>query len=255
MSWIAYWNAEPTVYVSDRHRQVHYETVARDIVGVLPGQTARVVDYGCGDALSASLVADRCAHLYLCDGAEAVRARLAERYAGRLNVGIISPQQFEQLPDGGVDLIVVNSVVQYLSMLELQRLLTIARRQLRPDGALLLADIVPPGVGPLTDAAALLRFAGAHGLLLSACAGLVRSFFSSYRRTRREYGLLRFDEGQIIDLLERSGFRAQRHYPNLGHNQKRMALLARPHSEQPQAQPIGTLPPQPGAASGSTTAA
>lgn len=252
MSWIAYWNAKPTVYVSDRHRQVHYETVARDIVAILPGPAARVVDYGCGEALSAGLVADHCAHLDLCDGADTVRARLGERYAGRTNITVISPQQFEQLTDGGIDLIVVNSVVQYLTVLELQRLLAIARRKLRPDGTLLLADIVPPGVGPLTDAAALLRFAAAHGFLLAACAGLVRSFFSGYRRTRAEFGLLRFDEPVMIDLLERSGFRARRHHPNLGHNQQRMALMATPRSGQPGLQSID---PPGGAASGSTSAA
>lgn len=229
MSWIAYWNAEPTIYVDDRHRRIHYETVARDIVGVLPGPGARVVDYGCGDALSANLVADRCAHLHLCDGAEAVRARLAERYADRDDIDVISPQGFAELADGSIDLIIVNSVVQYLSAEELQHLLAVARRKLRPDGALLLADIIPRRVGPLTDAAALLRFAAAHGFLVRAGAGLVRSFFSGYRRTRNELGLLRFDEREIVDLLARSGFRARRHHPNLGHNQKRMALMARPH--------------------------
>jgi len=243
MSWIAYWNAKPTVYVNDRHRQVHYEAVARDIAAVLPGRTARVVDYGCGEALSAGLVADHCGHLYLCDGAESVRARLVERWAGRASIRIISPPQFEQLPDTSIDLIVVNSVVQYLSVLELQRLLAIARRKLKPKGALLLADIIPPSVGLLTDAAALLRFAAAHGFFLAAGAGLVRSFFSGYRRTRSELGLLRFKEKEIVDLLARSGFRALRHYPNLGHNQKRMALMATPQGE-----------PFP-ATSGSTTAA
>lgn len=231
MSWIAYWNAKPTVYVNDRHRQVHYEAVARDIVAVLPGRTARVVDYGCGEALSAGLVADHCGHLFLCDGAESVRTRLIERWAGRASIRIISPPQFEQLPDGSIDLIVVNSVVQYLSVLELQRLLAIARRKLKPGGTLLLADIIPPSVGLLTDAAALLRFAAAHGFLVAASAGLVRSFFSSYRRTRNELGLLRFEEKEIVDLLARSGFCARRHYPNLGHNQKRMALMATPQGE------------------------
>lgn len=232
MSWLAYWNDKTTVYVSDRHRRVHYQTVARDIAAALPGSGARVVDYGCGEALSAGLVAERCRQLYLCDGADSVRARLAERYAGRPDIGVISPQQFEQLPDGSIDLIVANSVVQYLSMLELQLLLALARRKLRPGGELLLADIIPRSVGPLTDAVALLKFAAANGFLLAAGAGLARSFFSDYRRVRGQLGLLRFDESEIVELLQRSGFAARRRYPNLGHNQRRMALTATRAGEQ-----------------------
>ncbi len=228
MTWAEYWNGETTVYVNARHKRVHYEAVARDILGYLPRPEARVVDYGCGEALAAHVVAGACAKLYLCDSASTVRDRLNARYAGRSDIEVIDPQAFERLPPRSVDLIIVNSLVQYLTAAEFTGLLAAARDKLDAAGRLVLADIIPRRVGPLQDAAELLRFARANGFLLPAAGGLVRSFFSSYRRTREEFGLLQFDEAEILGELARAGFSGRRAYPNMGHNRQRMTLLATP---------------------------
>jgi SAM-dependent methyltransferase len=228
VTWAEYWNGKTTVYVNARHKHVHYEAVARDILAYLPGREARVVDYGCGEALAAHRVADACGKLYLCDSAPIVRDRLNARYTGRTDIEVIDPQAFAQLPSGSVDIIVVNSLVQYLTRAEFASLLASARDKLGAAGRLVLADIIPNHVGPLQDAAELLRFARANGFLLPAAGGLVRSFFSSYRRTREEFGLLQFDEAEILAELARAGFCGHRAYPNMGHNRQRMTLLAAP---------------------------
>ena len=105
MTWAEYWNGATTIYVNARHKSVHYEAVARDIVACLPGPDARVVDYGCGDALSAHLVADACAHLFLCESSESTRQRLAARTADRPNIDIISPHAVRAVAvrDGRLD--------------------------------------------------------------------------------------------------------------------------------------------------------
>jgi SAM-dependent methyltransferase len=228
MSWAEYWDADTTVYVSDRHKRVHYEAVARDIVNHLPSPGARVVDYGCGEALSAGLVADACRHLYLCESSSNTRARLERRFAGRSSISVMSVPEFERLADASIDLIVINSVAQYLSPAELERLLAMSRAKLVPSGRLVLADVIPRNVGVLTDATQLFRFAWANGFFIPAAIGLARSFFSSYRRVRAALGLLRLDEGEAIALLGRSGFAACRHRRNIGHNQRRMTFVASP---------------------------
>jgi SAM-dependent methyltransferase len=207
---------------------VHYEGVARDIVSHVLSPEARVVDYGCGEALSAHMVADACQHLYLCESSKATRARLAARYAQRPDISVLTVPEFEGLPDRSIDLIVANSVVQYLSLAEFDRLLSLSRAKLGPAGHLVLADIIPRDVGALTDAAELLRFAGTNGFLIPAAIGLVRSFFSSYRRVRATLGLLRFDESEMTELLHRAGFSVHRHRPNIGHNARRMTFVAAP---------------------------
>jgi len=225
MSWAEYWNAETTIYVNARHRTVHYAAIARDILGFVPGAGARVVDYGCGETLFADRIADACGHLFLCDSAPSVRQKLAARYAGRPNISIISPEQFGQLEPRTVDTIVINSVVQYLSAAELGQLLALSRDKLTRAGRLVLADVVPRNVGPFHDAAELLKFAGANGFLIPAAASLVRSYFSNYREIRQGWGFLQLDEQEVLGRLEEAGFLAHRHYPNIGHNSRRMTFL------------------------------
>ena len=224
--WADYWNGRTTVYANDRHKGVHYEGIARDIIALLPGPSARVLDYGCGEALSADRVAEACRRLYLCDAARTVRERLAERYASNPNIEVIAVSQFEAMPAGTADLIVANSVIQYLSQAQLEHFLRIAHRKLSPSGRLVIADVIPKGIGPLQDATELLKFAARNGFLLPAAVGLGRSFFSSYRRVRQQLGLLQFDEPEMLELLTRFGFDARRHYPNMGHNSRRMTFMA-----------------------------
>jgi hypothetical protein len=232
VTWVEFWNRETTIYVSDRHKCVHYGLIAHDLLRYVPGRDARVVDYGCGDTPSAQAVAARCGHLYLCESASAVRERLAARYAGCPNISVISPQQFADLAPGSIDTVVVNSVVQYLSAAEFRSLLALARGKLASAGRLVLGDVIPRRVGPLSDAAALLRLAAANGFLLAAVVGLVRSALSSYPRMRRELGFLRFEESEILRELAQAGYAARRVHPNIGHSAARMTFVATPQPGQ-----------------------
>jgi hypothetical protein len=63
---------------------------------------------------------------------------------------------------------------------------------------------------------------------VAASISLVRTLFSSYRRTRARLGLLQFDEREIVARLAAGGFDAHRHHTNLGHNAARMAVIAVP---------------------------
>jgi SAM-dependent methyltransferase len=132
------------------------------------------------------------------------------------------------LPDASLDFIVLHSVAQYLTPEETTRLLVLFRRLLKPDGLLLVSDILPPKVPAATDAIALLRFGAAHGFFISAVIGLARTLLSDYWRLRSRFGLTRFSEAATIQKLSAAGFAAHRAPKNIGHNQARMAFLARP---------------------------
>ena len=68
-------------------------------------------------------------------------------------------------------------------------------------GKLVIADVIPPDVSPLTDASQLLAFGWRGGFLTAALAGLVRTAFSDYRKLRAQYGLSTYAEADIIGLI------------------------------------------------------
>jgi SAM-dependent methyltransferase len=228
MTWREFWNQDTPISVKARHKAVHYELIARQMADALPDDQPAVLDFGCGEALSARHVAERCRVLHLCDGASLVRTRLTQQFGLLGNVVVIAPEQLGEIPAGSLDLIVVNSVLQYLSRADLDGLLAMWRDLLKPGGQLLIADVVPPDVGPLTDVMALLRLAAGNGFLIASLGGLVRTFFSDYRKKRAALGLAHYSEADMLALLSAAGYGARRRSTNLGHNQARMAFIAVP---------------------------
>lgn len=225
--WISFWNGAHPIYVSARHRAVHYDRIAADLAGHVPHPAARVLDYGCGEALAADRLAQHCGHLVLCDAAPAVREKVAARFAGDPRIAVLSPDAVAALPDGGFDLIILNSVAQYLSRDLLADLLALWRRLLADDGVLLLADVIPPDVSAAADAAALLGLGWREGFFLDAVTGLARTAVSPYRKLRAELGLTTYTEDEMQALLAAAGLEGRRTTPNVGHNQRRMAFQAR----------------------------
>ena len=229
MDWVSFYDFNHSViYVNARHRDVHYRTIAEDIRGYVPSRDARVLDYGCGEATSAHLVADAATHLTLVEAAPNVRAALIARYAGNGKIDVLGPDQALALPDAQFDLIVLHSVAQYLSATELERLLASFRRLLKPDGLFVLGDIVRPQFAAPAAALSLLRFGAKNGFFLAALGGLLRIFVSDYLKLKAKVGLSHYTEADMLSKLSAAGFGAERAKRNIGHNQRRMTFLARP---------------------------
>ncbi|MEJ1160405.1 class I SAM-dependent methyltransferase [Prosthecomicrobium sp. N25] len=225
-AWLDFWNGTHRIYVNDRHRRVHYDKVAADIAALVPRPDAVVVDWGCGDALAAEQVARACGELVLCDAAENTRRRVAARVGGEARIRVVSPEELARDYAGRVDLMVVNSVLQYLDEPALGALLRDAKALLRPGGRLVVADVIPPEDDLVGDVRNLLATGWRHGFVLAALGGLAAMFFSPYRKLRAEIGLARHGEAELLARLAAAGFRAERLRPNLGFDQRRMAFSA-----------------------------
>ena len=225
--WLKFWDSSHSIYVNARHRDVHYSLIAQQIAALVPSPQARVLDYGCGEALHADRVAAAAGELLLCEGAPRVRAGIAARFAGNAKIRAVAPEEIERVADHSLDLIVLHSVAQYLTPEELAKLLALFHRLLKADGILVLSDIIPPDVAASTDALALLRFGAKNGFFIAAVTGLVRTVLSDYWRLRTRYGLTRYGEAAMTEKLAAAGFAAQRAEQNIGHNQARMAFMAR----------------------------
>ena len=226
--WLKFWDSSHSIYVNARHRDVHYRLIAQQIAALVPSPQARVLDYGCGEALHADRVAAAASELLLCEGAPRVRGGIAARFAGNAKIRAVAPEELERLADRSLDLVVLHSVAQYLTPDELAKLFALFHRLLHADGMLVVSDIIPPDVAAATDALALLRFGAANGFFIAAVAGLMRTLLSDYWQLRTRYGLTRYGEAAMTEKLAAAGFFAQRAAHNIGHNQARMAFLARP---------------------------
>jgi ubiquinone/menaquinone biosynthesis C-methylase UbiE len=224
--WIDYYDSTHTIYASRLHRDLHFEIIARDIIGYISSPDAVVLDYACGEALSAARVADACAKLYLAEPAPGVRGRLIARFAPNTKIRVRSLDDLRKM-DEAVDLVFMNSVAQYMTPDELDSAFAVFRRLLKPSGRLVLGDILRPDVGMARDVLALLKFARTHGFLKDALYGLASTALSDYRQLRTRVGLQRYGENEMIEKLARAGFSASRAQQNIGHNPWRMTFVAR----------------------------
>jgi SAM-dependent methyltransferase len=228
MDWIDFYDFKHSViYVNARHRDVHYRTIAEDIRGYVASTAVQVLDYGCGEATAADLVAAACGQLVLAEAAPNVRASLTARYAGHPKITVIAAEQAATLPKASFDLIIMHSVAQYLSAGELDRMLKLFRTLLKPDGIFVLGDIVPPHFAAPAAAIALLCFGAANGFFWAAAFGLMRIFVSDYLRLKKTVGLSHYSEAAMLEKLKLAGFAPERSAHNIGHNQRRMTFVCR----------------------------
>lgn len=228
-TWLEFWGGSPSIYVNERHLGVHCARIAGDLaqaIGRVPGR--RVLEFGCGDALAAPALAEATsAELLLYDAAPAVRLRLASRFAGATGIAVLDEAGWNALRPASVDVIAMVSVVQYMATEDLVHLLERMHGLLTSDGVVIVGDVIPPGDHFIADLVALLVPAARHRFLGAALVGLVRTFFSDYRRLRADLGLTHYGEADFVALARRSGFRVERLPSNPGFNRKRMAFRAR----------------------------
>ncbi|WP_284420252.1 MULTISPECIES: class I SAM-dependent methyltransferase [unclassified Bradyrhizobium] len=226
--WIDYYDSTHTIYASKLHRDLHFQVIARDIVGYIPSPDAVVLDYSCGEALSAAKVAEACMTLILAEPAPGVRGRLIARFAPNTKIRVRSLDELRNMQEASIDLVVMNSVAQYMNEAEFDTALTIIRRLLKPSGKFVLGDVLRPDVGMARDVLALLMFAARNGFLKDALVGLVATALSDYRQMRSKVGLQRYSEADILARLTKARLSAVRAPKNIGYNRWRMTFVARP---------------------------
>ena len=78
--WVEFWDTKHSIYVNARHATAHFRRIAEDIRAYAPAN-GTMLDYGCGEALAADVVAEPVARLILCEAAPNVRAMLGARFA------------------------------------------------------------------------------------------------------------------------------------------------------------------------------
>jgi ubiquinone/menaquinone biosynthesis C-methylase UbiE len=226
-SWLGYWDAPNTSYVSERHKRAHWDVVFAGVRSHLPSRDGVVLDWGCGDALSAERMAELAGTVLLYDAAPSTRKRLRELHGTHPGIRILDEAELFRVTPGSIDLVVVNSVIQYLGKQDLAAALRLFAHLLKPGGTVLVGDVITPGTPTLRHVTTFLAFAFRHGFLSAALAGLARTSISPYRRLRRELGLAAYAPDEMIALLARNGLAAVKLPANIAVSCHRASYLAR----------------------------
>jgi ubiquinone/menaquinone biosynthesis C-methylase UbiE len=226
-SWLGYWGAPNKSYVNERHRQAHYATVLAGVRPYLPQGPGRVaLDWGCADAYRARDVADICGEAILYDAAEATRQRLHARFDADPNIRVIDGG-LDDLADASVDIVIVNSVIQYLSADEFSAMLSGVHRVLKPDGAFLIGDVIDPDTPTSRHVGAFLSFAARNGFLVPAALALAGMRTSAYGQLHRKIGLAAYRPGELERKLADCGFASERLARNIAVSPHRSSYIAR----------------------------
>jgi SAM-dependent methyltransferase len=196
----------------------------------------RVLDFGCGFGSAVALLAPLVAEVWWWDPSPSMRSATLRKTRHLENA---RPYDLSALPPleprkgsgpsgGAFDLILVNSVVQYMPPAEMWRWIERFRELLALRGQIVLSDLIPPDHSTLADLLDLLRFGARQGSLpavLTAALGDVRA----YRRTRRAAPLERVGVSDLIRRASDLGLEATALPRNLTHLRKRWtAVLRRP---------------------------
>jgi 2-polyprenyl-3-methyl-5-hydroxy-6-metoxy-1,4-benzoquinol methylase/ribosomal protein S18 acetylase RimI-like enzyme len=223
--WRSYWEQ-----IEDR--QEVFRAEARDHIARLRRLVAvdrgtRTLDFGCGFGFAAEQLAPHVASIALWDGAANVRRRARARIAWLPNVELAdlsNPDDAEAAP--AYDLITVHSVVQYMSEAELCEWLTRWKRMLRPNGRLVLSDLIQPGASALRELLDYLAFSARAGFLGDALVGGMREF-ANYFGARSSRPLLQVDATRLEEWAARAGLEVTWLPENLSHRRFRRTAILR----------------------------
>jgi amino acid adenylation domain-containing protein/non-ribosomal peptide synthase protein (TIGR01720 family) len=122
------------------------EQVEQAVSRILALRSRRVLEIGCGTGLILFRVAPSCEAYYGTDfSAQAIhyiQQQLSELHLSQVSLAQKMAHDLSDIPAGTIDVVVINSVVQYFPDLDyLQRVLTAAMSVLRPGGAIFIGDV------------------------------------------------------------------------------------------------------------------
>ena len=227
MQWHDLWNRQHQSFSGKRQETLYYSMLAKDIAALIDDPAAVVLDYGCGKAPFADLVAVQCGKLYLCDERAAIRESLQKRFADNPKIAILAPDELDKtIPPHTLDLLVTASTAQTATLREWSELLIAWKDKLKPGKPLVLACSAPNPSGRGENAAHRLSFAWRGGFLLSTLTNMAHEKVSKSVREANAQPPSQYTESEMVTLLTDAGYKAERLIAPLGPVANRMVFSA-----------------------------
>jgi cyclopropane fatty-acyl-phospholipid synthase-like methyltransferase len=196
--WATYWEGLGGTQSFFREQSREYVANLECAVGLNPN--AHVLDFGCGFGFVAELVAPKVGQISLWDTSANMRRRARLKLAGHKNIRFLDlsePQPISR--DLKFDLIIVNSVVQYMSLEQFAACLVMWRTMLASGGRIVVSDLIPLNHSSMCDIVDLLKFSIRRNVLGNALLQAFRDL-GSYWMTRQNCPLTRTS---VRELSER----------------------------------------------------
>jgi 2-polyprenyl-3-methyl-5-hydroxy-6-metoxy-1,4-benzoquinol methylase len=224
--WFQFWNRPGPIHMSERHLQSRYRALVKELLAALPDLAGkRILDYGCGEALEARTIARAGAEVLLYDRSEYLSQRVQQRFRGAAGIRVLDDDALERQLRESIDYILVASVIQYLEPEELEQLLALCHRLLKPGGTMILADIIPRQLDTLGDTLDFLHYSARNRFLFSGLRTLYDMGATNYRRHLKENRLTRHDLEALSADLRRHGFQPRLAQRNIGISRKRKTMF------------------------------
>lgn len=196
--WATYWEGLGGTQSFFREQAREYVANLECAVGLNPN--ARVLDFGCGFGFVAELLAPKVGQVFLWDTSSNMRRRARLKLACHKNIRFLDLSEPQAIAlDLKFDLIVVNSVVQYMSLEQFAACLVMWRTMLAPRGRIVLSDLIPPDYNSVSDILDLLKFSIRRNVFRSALLQAMRDL-GRYWRMRHGCPLTRISVEDLTKL-------------------------------------------------------
>jgi len=184
----------------------------------------RVLDFGCGFGLVADQLAPRVGELHLWDVARQMRNHARSNVARHPNAHVWDFMPHAQAVPGPFDLIIVNSVIQYVRSEELASWLRQWRDMLGHAGQIVISDVIPENYKDWLDILAWLAFSWKQGFLVRSLGRGFREF-AGYATATRRAPLTRYSPDRLAELASAAGLAARFLPHNLTYRRDRFTAV------------------------------
>jgi ubiquinone/menaquinone biosynthesis C-methylase UbiE len=188
--------------------------------------TTKVLDYGCSHFDLGVALQGRCVQIDGYDIDSKILAFARERLPKQTNSRLYGTES-PTLPESFYDLIVVNSVLQYLTdSAELEQTLSLFKKLLRPDGGgkVVISDLIPKNYSASRDAFRSLYVATMHGMFWSMLQHLYRAATKP-----SDFKLLAYAKEEVAAAAAKAGFATTFLRKNLTPSLQRYSCVLIPH--------------------------
>ena len=186
-----------------------------------------ILDFGAGKGDIAPLLKDKVHKIYLFDKSEISTDNLKNRFSNFENIYILN--DLTEIKES-VSVIIINSVIQYMSKNEVEKMLADLKKISGSNTKLIISDALPMGYTKLNDALHMLKISLKNGFFLKFAINMVTSIINSPKLSLKTSSLQIYDKDEIRQILLNHGYNSVIMEKNFAYSANRYTIYCTPSS-------------------------